>query len=494
MSDEGEKVQVKVRFEYYTEKNEPKFSKPFDVKLVLSEDSFNENLTTIQKSCNFRKAEERFYYYIFDKEKNVFITEGNDLINYLKKNKNLTMKNCSAYARQMIELLREEEQRNNLGKNVNANNNNNADIALSTNLEISQTIRIDPKKKENIGDDPIKRSDTINTSTETKFAKKMFDFESNLNCDLFAEEFISYEGIKYLLSFLESASGNICSYALKTLNRLLDFQSSNDYINKSNEIIDIIYGILMKNFNIKTNTYSIKILMTIISQDQAKAKYLLNVAENYAKKSVTKIFSQFVNLLSINNLDLRKSSLILINILLNFCEVERFDRLKTQLNEAGIFESLEQIIKNENIKDKEWQEQLTIFQIKTGRIISGTEYELQVYENQKTEMEKKCEEMEIKYEESIEKQIMYERIIEELILYQENMNLNEQKDSQDSYIDLKEPKKRSENKNESQEIPYLENGIFDFVNIFKIDKTDIHKQKVDLMEKYIKTQNWKKNS
>ena len=94
MSDEGEKISVKVKFEYYTEKNEPKFSKPFDIKLVLSEDSFNENLTTIQKNCKFRKDEERFYYYIFDQEKNVFITEGIDLINYLKKNKNLTMKNC----------------------------------------------------------------------------------------------------------------------------------------------------------------------------------------------------------------------------------------------------------------------------------------------------------------------------------------------------------------------------------------------------------------
>ena len=154
MSDEGEKISVKVKFEYYTEKNEPKFSKPFDIKLVLSEDSFNENLTTIQKNCKFRKDEERFYYYIFDQEKNVFITEGIDLINYLKKNKNLTMKNCSAYARQMIELLREEEQRNKLGKNVNINNNNNnADIALSQNIEISQTIKIDPKKKENTGDD-----------------------------------------------------------------------------------------------------------------------------------------------------------------------------------------------------------------------------------------------------------------------------------------------------------------------------------------------------
>ncbi len=34
--------------------------------------------------------------------------------------------------------------------------------------------------------------------------------------------------------------------------------------------------------------------MTVISQDQAKAKYLLDVAEEYAKKSMTKIYSQIV--------------------------------------------------------------------------------------------------------------------------------------------------------------------------------------------------------
>jgi hypothetical protein len=435
--------------------------------LVISEENFTEALNKIHKTCKFRKEDERFYYYIFDQSKNAFITNGKDLLSYVKQNKNLIMKNCTSYAKQMIELLREEEQRNKLGKNVNVNNDTNTS---SQNLDISPTV----KNVSTTEEETRPRKETVTTSNEKKFVKKIFDFETNLNCDLFAEEFISYEGIKYLLSFLESTSGNICSYTLKTLNRLLDFQSSNDYINKNNEIIDILYGILMKNYNIKSNTYSIKILMTVISQDQAKAKYLLNVAEDYAKKSVTKIFSQFVNLLSTyNDNDLRKSTLILINILLNFCDAERFDKLKTQLNEVGIIEALEKLIKNDKMKDKESQEQLTIFQIKTGRIISGTEYELKVYENQKAEMEKKCEEMEIKYEEAIENQIMYERIIEELIHYQENMNLNEQKGLQSGYIDLKEPKRRFDNHDDSQEIPYVENGIFDFVNIFKNDKTDI---------------------
>ena len=48
----------------------------------------------------------------------------------------------------------------------------------------------------------------------------------------------------------------------------------------------------MKVDNIESNKYAINILMTVISQDQAKAKYLLDVAEEYAKKSRTKIYLQ----------------------------------------------------------------------------------------------------------------------------------------------------------------------------------------------------------
>ena len=47
----------------------------------------------------------------------------------------------------------------------------------------------------------------------------------------------------------------------------------------------------MKVDNIESNKYAINILMTVISQDQAKTKYLLDVAEEYSKKSMTKIYS-----------------------------------------------------------------------------------------------------------------------------------------------------------------------------------------------------------
>ena len=80
----------------------------------------------------------------------------------------------------------------------------------------------------------------------------------------------------------------------------------------------------MKVDNIESNKYAINILMTVISQVQAKAKYLLDVAEEYAKKSRTKIYSQIVLFFKDNEIELRTKTLILINELLTFCNADRF--------------------------------------------------------------------------------------------------------------------------------------------------------------------------
>jgi hypothetical protein len=372
----SDKVTVKVSYEYFTEKtNEPKLSKPFEIKLIISED-INEIIVNINKLCKYKKQEDRTYYRLFNLETGLFLTKTSELMEIIKQKKNLTMRNCSVYAKQMIELFREEEQRYKLGKNINIENNTNNNNIV---LEESKTM----KPTSNILENETK-------SSHDKLGGKILNFEKNLKCDLFAEEFISYEGIKYFVSFIEYTSGNICAASLKTLQRLLEFESSNDYVSKNDQIIDTIYSILMKNYNIKCNTYSISILMNLISQDQAKANYLLNVSEEYSKKSVTKIFSQIVELLSkYKENELRKKTLVLINVLLNFCGVEKFDKLKMQLTSAGIYETLEAIVSKDKIEDKEWNEQLSFFQMKTGKIISGTEYELKVYQDEKKKNGKK---------------------------------------------------------------------------------------------------------
>ena len=65
----------------------------------------------------------------------------------------------------------------------------------------------------------------------------------------------------------------------------------------------------MKGDDIKSNIYAFNILMTIISLDQAKAKYLSDISEEYTKKLITIIYSK---------IKLKTRDLILINIILIF--------------------------------------------------------------------------------------------------------------------------------------------------------------------------------
>ena len=64
----GEIVSVKISYEFYTEKNEPKLSNAFAVKINLDPDNFDENVVNINKTCKFRKPEDRYYYSMFDND------------------------------------------------------------------------------------------------------------------------------------------------------------------------------------------------------------------------------------------------------------------------------------------------------------------------------------------------------------------------------------------------------------------------------------------
>ena len=454
MSSQEEIVQIQVKFEYFTEKNEQKFSEPFEAKVNLNPEKFEINCSNIINLCDFRKKEDRLGYYMLDLDKNQFIINTDELIEVIKLKKLLIMRNCQYYAKHIIGRLREEEERYKLKKNTNLNND-----------------------KDNVN----KSNDVKGSDSNSSLKFEIIQFKKNLNFDIFAEEFISYEGIKYLVSFVKYSIGEIRKMTLEVLNYLLDFQSTNDYININNEIIVTLYEILMKGDDIKSNIYALNILMIIISQDQSKAKYLLDIAEEYAKKSVTKMYSKIVSFFRNNSLELKTKALILINILLNFGDSERFLILKKQLKEAGIYEELEKI---SYIKDKEFQEQLTNFQIKTDKIIKNSEYELQFYNRQREEMERKCEEIEVKYEGNIQSQIMYQRIIEELIQIKEMMKTT--KGDSLGYLEHKDSKTQFEQIESESNVPSVENELFDFVSILKINQNDENKQEVDLLEKYYK--------
>ena len=199
-----EHVPMKIKYEYLTDKNEQKFSKEFEVNLTLDPDSFEENEVIILNTCNFRSKEERVYYHMFDLEKEIFITKADQLKDFKKNKKTIVMKSCTIFSKQIIEQLREKELRYKQGKNIDIDETNNP-----TGAEIA-------------------RLDTLSSMDDKKLTKiklTIFNLKRNyLDVDMFAEEFISYEGIKFLISFLQLTSGNLRTYAIEAINKLLDFK------------------------------------------------------------------------------------------------------------------------------------------------------------------------------------------------------------------------------------------------------------------------------
>ena len=441
-------IPLKVKYESIGTKGEVVYSQEIELPVNIGTENFEEvKYKILNEYSEFKNEEEKFYYYLFDPNREMFIMNCEELKKYVKYNKTVVMKNVSTFAKQIIDQIREEELRYKLGKNVDIKG---------------------PETEE------ILRADTFSQIADkykTKILKTMFNLQKNYSdIDLFSEEFISYEGLKYLITLIQYTSGSLRAYAMGALNKFFIYQSSSDYIQKKKEIIDILYEILIKSDTPQCSLSTIKTLITIISQDEEKSIYLIDVAEKYAKKSVTPVFSQIISIFNSSDSNLKTNTLLFINVLLNFCDSFRLPKLIIQFKEAGIYETLEKISK---FQDQHFQDQLTNFQMKTGRIISGSNYELELYKRQLEEMKEKCRIMEIQHAQTIETYYMYEKIVEELIEIHKNYNYK------NAYFDPKEPIEREEYKAPSPVIQCDRNGIFDFVNIYKESQSKKQSEKIN---------------
>ena len=440
---------INVKFEYLNEKGETNYSKEYSVTLNLGEDDEVQFRLKIYNTCSdFKTKEERFYYYMFDPQLNLFITN----IDEIKDKKIIIMKNCSVFAKQIIEQIREEESRYKLGKNLNVGMDDGSDQLK----KVDTTAILEDKDK--------KKSSQI--------LKTIFSLKKNYcDIDLFVEEFISFEGIKYLISFLQYVTGNLRTYGIEALDKILTFESSAEYIKKAREVIESIYEILIKSDTINCSAFTLNTLITIISQDQQQVVYLIDVIEKYAKKSVTPAFSQIISLLYGNkDINIKTKTLLFINVLMNFCDSFKLQKLLKDLKDAGIYEALEKVAK---IKEKDFQDQLTNFQMKTQRVIAGSDYELEVYKKQLEEAKEKSEKTEKEYQDVIESYVMYENIIQELLCFLDYSTMKS------TYYYPIAPKHRFGNNNPKPQIKYDNNGIFDFKEIYSNSQGD---KRMDLLD------------
>jgi hypothetical protein len=138
--------------------------------------------------------------------------------------------------------------------------------------------------------------------------------EGNFEIDLFAEEFIKAHGISYLDKIITYNKGNIRSYGLLSILKLLDFENAFDYFNTRLEILSNLFNVAITedSENIKANQYSLDIIIKIIGKDENKDNkviLIIDAAEKYAKKTHTELFQGIVNNLIENQTKYAKSAL-----------------------------------------------------------------------------------------------------------------------------------------------------------------------------------------
>lgn len=276
-----------------------------------------------------------------------------------------------------------------------------------------------------------------------------FFLKNRLNIDSFAEEFISYDGMKVLTETIEITSGNCRSYALNSLSSLIYFKNAIEYIRENSILINNLYFILengdpnnprnnnmnqnnslsttgISNFssvkdnttNTPTLTHILQIFITLCTYIQEEGvDMILYAAEQYSEESGTKPFQEIVNFINLSEINVKINSISLLNCLMKIIPLNSKKRAKigAYLNEADIINVL---TKNSDVKNSLFQSELTVFQKATGEIIEGSYYDIELYKARIQDLENHCYNLEKKSEFIFLNQKFYSEIIEEFINFQ----------------------------------------------------------------------------
>ena len=379
---------------------------------------------------------------MFDKNSKIFLPNTTDIISYYKHHKVIIMENCKTLSEQICEKLREE----------------------------TLTYK---KTEETPNPEELRKSMADSTKNELRLILRYL--ESNFQIDLFAEEFISNNGIQYLDTIIQFNTGNIRTYALQGFSKLLDFQSSFDYCNKKKEILANLYEILMSNDTIKSTHFAIDIMIKLIGNSEEKTMYIIDVAEKYAKKTHTKIYSQIVNYLSEVNkeINLRLLALMLINIIMSYCHSSKRPRILIQLRDVGIFETLDKPRKHED----KFEEQVKVFIKNAEIILTDSDYEVEIYKKEIEDMKTHCYEIEKKNNSFTESKEFYEYIINDFVKY---LNISDCIMEQAGITESKESKEKID-KNLNIKYSVDLHGLVDYHKLIEeINKRDFN----ELLDKY----------
>ena len=258
----SDKIQLKVKFEgspkvYHTDIFAPKSTDGEQQK-----EEFIEQIKKFIQNCDYETPEKRMLYFIYNKSTQLYIITYNDLVSEIKGKKEIILKDCTADAKILVEEL--------------------------VQIDFSQTNTT---------------SDSSGSGQKRPDVKKLMHHLGNyFYIDVFAEEFLEYEGIKYLVKAINETTGNSKAYAMNALKKLFEYQSSIQYMQENLELIASFYDILVMNDNtIKIIEYSFEILKNLLGQlgehGKKAVQLLVAEAEDYARRTNTKPYEKLIHFL-----------------------------------------------------------------------------------------------------------------------------------------------------------------------------------------------------
>lgn len=360
---------IKIKFNFEDQ------NKIYDFEYSSLKDDFLEKQMKVV-SMNIMNKDEACYYHLYDLQKNTFIENPNK---ELDSSKIYLMKNTSRFAVNTVESFQ---------KILNSSQNKDSKQFSNDVMSIC------------------------------------FYLKNRLSIDSFAEEFISYDGLKVLIEIIEYTSGNSRSYALNSLISLMYFKNANEYLKENPFVLKNIYYILINiqtSISDSTNTPTINHILQlfIIVSDYLKddgIDLILYSAETYAEETGKKVFEEIVNFISTSEINIKINTLTLINSMIkNTSRKSKKSKILAYFNEAGLQNMLN---KDAELKNKNFQDELSSYQGLTGEIISSSNYEVELYRAKVLELENHCNNLEKKAEYIFLNQKFYSEIVEEFVNFQ----------------------------------------------------------------------------
>ena len=374
----SDKIQLKVKFEGSPKVYHADITSPKSTDGEQQKEEFIDQVKKFIQGCDYETPEKRMCYFIYNLSTQLYIITYNDLVSEIKSNKEIILKDCTADAKELVEELNQ--------------------------IDFSQTNMT---------------TDSSGNSKRPDVKKLMHHLGNYFYIDVFVEEFLEYGGIKYLVTAINETTGNSKAYAMNALRKLFEYKSSIQYMQENLDLIASFYDILVMNDNsIKIIEYSFEILKNLLGElgDLGKeaVQILVAAAEDYARRTNTKPYEKLIHFL-LDGYN-AKNVLLLINMMITLSPVHKQAKLLSDLEDVGLIDNLIRL--NEiNNKDYDIQTNLSLFQEKAKKIVSGSFFDVERIKKENELLSNRCKDLENKIAFIFLNQKVYDEIVNDFIVY-----------------------------------------------------------------------------